>query len=87
MSILLGAVVLLACGMATYSIRPTILGDVQHLIEEQDFNSNGDNNGKQFGGGNLPTPNRVLHILDRVSMGIPDISRGENLHGRTQDIP
>ena len=58
-SILVGAVVLLACGVATFTLRPTIQSDVQHLIEE-DFTSNGDNNGKQFAGGKLPRPNRVL---------------------------
>ena len=40
--------------MATYSLRPTILGDVQHLIKE-DFISNGNNYGKQYGGDDTST--------------------------------
>ena len=52
--ILLGAALLLACGVATYSLRPTILGDVQHLIKE-DFISNGNNYGKQYGGDDTST--------------------------------
>ena len=66
MSILLGAVVLSACGLATFTLRPTILSDVQHLIEE-DFTSNGDNNGKQYAGGNLEE-NVSVHVHSLQAM-------------------
>lgn len=46
-SVALGAVVLLA--LAACGRRPSILGDVEGLIEE-DFESKGDNKGKQVAG-------------------------------------
>lgn len=53
-SILLGAVMLLACGVVTYGLRASIPGDVEHLIEE-DFNSYGANYGEQYAGDDSST--------------------------------